>query len=98
MRIKIPTYLRNKYLVITFLFFVWMLLADQNNLIYQYKLSSDLKEARQEKQYYLDQIEHDRKMIDQLMSDTSRLIKFAREKYLMKRDNEEIFLIIEDEE
>jgi hypothetical protein len=51
-----------------------------------------------EKHYYLQEIESDKKATEELMTDTITLEKFAREKYMMKRDNEDIFLIVRDEE
>ena len=75
-----------------------MLFFDRNNFIYQIGLLSELHEAEYEKQYYLDEINKDNKAIEELKTDTLTLEKFAREKYLMKRDNEDIFLIVKEED
>jgi len=95
---KIPSFLKNKYFYTIIGFIVWMLFFDGNNFISQIKLSNQLKELKQEENYYRNQIESDKEIIKALSSDSSALEKLAREKYLMKKDNEDIFLIIEDDE
>jgi len=85
--------LRNKYVITSIAFFFWMLLFDGNNLLFQYKLSSDLHDLKREKQFYLSGIMSDKALLEGLRNDPATLEKFAREKYLMKRDNEEVFLI-----
>lgn len=87
-------YLKNKY-IITFIFFlVWMLFFDRNDWISQYSYRQDLHKLTEEKEYYLKEIEQNKKDMFDLMSDKEHLEKFARERYLMKKDNEDIFLII----
>lgn len=94
---KILYRLNNKY-VYTFLgFLVWIIFFDKNNLISRYKTIQTLHEAQQQKDFYLDQIQDDQKTIDGLLNDSAALERFAREKYLMKRDNEDIFLVVDEE-
>lgn len=95
---KIPSFLKNKYFYTFIGFIVWMLFFDGNNFISQIKLSNQLKELKQEENYYKNQIEKDKEIIKALTSDSSALEKLAREKYLMKKENEDIFLIIEEDE
>ncbi|MBI9037369.1 MAG: septum formation initiator family protein [Bacteroidales bacterium] len=95
---KIPSFLKNKYFYTIIGFIVWMLFFDGNNIISQIKLSNQLKELKREENYYKNQIEKDKEIIKALSSDSSALEKLAREKYLMKKENEDIFLIIEDDE
>jgi cell division protein FtsB len=49
-----------------------------------------------EKEYYQQKIEEDRRRIDELKTNTENLEKFAREQYLMKKDNEDIFVIVDE--
>ncbi len=85
--------LRNKY-ILTFLIFVfWLLLFDQNNLAERRKSTSEYNQLLQEKEYYLKKIDEDRKRINELKTNTDNLEKFAREQYLMKKDDEDIFII-----
>lgn len=84
---------------ITFgVFVVWMLFFDQNNMIEQYKLRSQLNDLKEEKEYYLREMETAEREYHELFSNQESLEKFAREKYLMKRDGEDIFVIVPDKE
>ncbi|HBS87199.1 MAG: hypothetical protein A2W91_03190 [Bacteroidetes bacterium GWF2_38_335] len=85
---------RNKYTLTLFIFIVWIALLDKNNLI---ERQDDIKVRNQlikDKKYYQEQIENDRQRINELMSNKENLEKFAREQYLMKKENEEIFMIL----
>lgn len=95
---RLPKFLKNKYFYTVLAFFVWMLFFDTNNFVYQYKLSSELNDLINEKEYYLSEIEINNSATKELLTNSTTLEKFAREKYLMKRDNEDIFLIVEDKE
>lgn len=77
---------------------VWMLFFDNHNFIDQYRLNRTLNELEMERDYYLTEIEKDRQATFELMTDTVTLEKFGREQYLMKRDNEDIYLIVEEDE
>ena len=75
-----------------------MLFFDNHNIINQYRLNRTLNELEMERDYYLTEIEKDRRATFELMTDTVTLEKFGREQYLMKRDNEDIYLIVEEDE
>jgi cell division protein FtsB len=91
---KVWPHLKNKYVIASIVFAVWMLFFDRNDLISQYSYRQDLNKLRGEKEYYLKEIAQNKKDMHELMSDREHLEKFARERYLMKKDNEEIFLIL----
>ena len=74
-------------------FAIWMFFFDQNNLVDQYRLRSQVKNLKREKGYYLEEMEKARKEYEELFTNEESLEKFAREKYLMKRENEDIFVI-----
>jgi cell division protein FtsB len=88
--------LRNKYVFTTLLFFIWLLFFDQNNLAERRKSTSEYNQLIEEKNYYLIKIEEDRKRINELKTDADNLEKFAREQYLMKKDDEDIFIIVDE--
>jgi len=88
--------LNNKYFITILIFGVWMLFFDNNNFIAQFRLSTTLNELEMEKDYYLSEIEKDRQACYELRTDTLTLEKFGREQYLMKRDNEDIYLIVDE--
>lgn len=73
-------------------------LFDRNNFIAQVKLGRTLTDQREQRSFYLNEIRRDSTGLHELMSDTNLLEKFAREKYLMKKDNEDIYLIVREKE
>jgi len=91
-------YFKNKYVVTILVFFTWMLFFDDNDVITRIKLQRQLGKLVVEKEFYLEEIEKIEETNRQLFSSDETLEKFAREKYLMKRDNEEIFLIVKKED
>ena len=97
MKNKLPPIFRNFYWVTGLSFLVWMIFLDSNDLISRFKLSSKLRSLDKEKEYYqakITEVEKDRK---ELMTNRELLEKFAREKYLMKKEKEDIFIIQEED-
>ncbi len=92
---KIPSFLKNKYILVLIAVLVWFMFFDQNNLIQQYRYSRQLKDFNAEKEYYLQEIQRDSIDLDKLKNNPEELERYAREKYLMKRENEDIFIIPE---
>lgn len=74
----------------------WIAFFDKNDFMSQYELRKKLQQLRTEQQYYLDEIVKSKNDMNELRTNPSNLEKFAREKYLMKKDNEEIFVIVKD--
>ena len=95
---KVPNWLKNRYSITLVAFTVWMLFFDSNDAFMLYKLKSELKTISVEKEYFEERIEDTRADLDNLLNDNEKLEKFAREKYLMKNDNEDIFVIVVDED
>lgn len=95
---KILHRLKNKYVFTLLIFLIWMLFFDPHSFISQVKLNRTLHEMEMEKEYYLTEIERDRQKAYELVTDTLTLEKFGREQYLMKRDNEDIYLIVDEED
>ena len=93
---RIGKALRNKYILTALIFLAWLLLFDQNNLAERRKSTAEYDQLLEERAYYLQKIEDDRNRINELKTNTDNLEKFAREQYLMKKDNEDIFVIVED--
>ena len=89
---KVVRILSNKYVIILLLFVVWMIFFDENSLITHWELDKEIDKLEKSNEYYRDQIEQDKKVIDNL-NDPDSLEKYAREEYKMKKENEEIFLI-----
>lgn len=75
-----------------------MLVIDQNDFISQWKLNEQLDDLEERRVYYEVEIEETRARLEELLGDDKKLEKFAREQYLMKKDNEVIFVIVEEPE
>lgn len=88
--------LRNKYVMTLLAFAVWLLFFDKNDFFSQLSYRRQLKELEIDKDYYLQEIARNKEDMKELMSDPEHLEKYARERYLMKKDNEDIFLILPD--
>jgi cell division protein FtsB len=93
---KLPPAFRNFYFVATLSFLVWMVFLDSNDLISRFKMSSKMRSLENEKDYYLEKISEVEKDRMELMTNKELLEKFAREKYLMKKETEDIFIIQEE--
>ena len=93
---KLPSIFRNFYVVTGVCFLIWLTFLDSNDLISRFSLSAKLHSLENEKEYYekkIKEVEQDRK---ELMTNKELLEKFAREKYLMKKETEDVFVIQED--
>ena len=92
----IPAWLKNKYFLTTVGFVVWVMFFDTRDFITShFRERAELQKLEKSKQYYEQQIAATKQELDQLKTDPALLEKYAREKYLMKRDNEDLFLINE---
>jgi len=85
--------LNNRYVYTTLLFVVVILFIDQFNLFEQIRLHKALKDQRQQIEYYEQEVSQSQHYLDALQNDTATMEQVAREQYLMKRDNEVIYLI-----
>ncbi len=93
---KLPPVFRNFYFVSLAIFFAWMLLLDSNNIVARYQLGSKLDALEDEKEYYEEKIREVKQDRSELFGDKESVEKFAREKYLMKKPSEDIYVIIEE--
>jgi cell division protein FtsB len=85
----------NKYFLTTVAFVVWMVFFDSNNLLTRNRLQEKLDGLNVEKQFYLQEIKKDSTLSHQLLNDSAQIEKFARERYLMKKEKEDLFLVID---
>lgn len=93
---KYLKYTKNFYFVCTVLFLFWMLFIDTNDIVSQFTLQSKLRDLNRQKEFY--QIRKGKIIEDreELLSNYELLEKFARERYLMKRKTEDLYVIVED--
>ena len=92
---RLPAWLRNKYFIAFAAFCVIMLFLDKNDIFTQFGRKKELHNLQTSKNYYIRQNEVLRQESEALKHDPQSIEKLAREKYLMKKDNEELFLISE---
>jgi len=92
---KVPKLFKNFYFPIIVGFLVWMIFFDPNDFISQYRMRGKLKELESEKVYYNEKIIEVDKERDALLNDSKKLEQFAREKYLMKKPSEDVYVIVE---
>lgn len=93
---RLPSWLKNKYFIAIVVFAAVMLFFDKNDLFTQSARNRQLRELEESRQYYSDQIASERTELEQLKSNPATVEQYAREKHLMKRDNEDLFLVPEN--
>ena len=94
---RILDLIQNKYLIAGVAFLTWMLFFDRNDLMSQYEYRTQLNKLEAEKEFYTVESAKAVKDLNELTTNQSKLEKFAREKYLMKKENEDVFVIIQEE-
>lgn len=87
--------LKNKYILTFSGFMLWLFFFDGNSLVMQYEERQTLTELRKQRRYYQEQIKQTREKLDALITSEETLEKYARETYLMKRPEEEIWTLVD---
>ncbi len=87
------SFLGNKYLLTGFLFLIWMLFFNEKDLISEFKRRVKLNELQKSEQHLTDLIKDTKQELGQLKTNAQTIEKYAREKYLMKKDNEDLFIL-----
>ena len=95
---KIPepwrSLIKNKYFITSFSFLIWLSFFDRSDFITQYTYRSKLHELQKERDYYIREISINKAEISDLLTNPKSLERYAREKYKMKRDNEDLFVLV----
>ena len=94
----IPWYLKNKFTITFFLLFTWILLFDTFDLLTVIKMRFEINKKTNEIENIQALIQADKQHYHELTSDPELLEKFAREQYLMKKDNEDIYIVLAKED
>ncbi|MBL0145891.1 MAG: septum formation initiator family protein [Chitinophagaceae bacterium] len=90
---KFPSWLKSKYLITGLLFLVWMLFFDTKDILSGFAQKSKLSNLQKSEQHLTKQIAETGKELDLLKTNAQTIEKYARENYLMKKDNEDIFIV-----
>ena len=91
---KVINILKNKYVLAGLIFIIWLSFFDSYSLIKRYHINKKLKQLELDKKYYHDEVKNDSIALYQLKSGTDNLEKFARERYMMKKDSEDIYVVV----
>lgn len=101
MKLKVPSFINkknifkliiNRYFLIS-VGFALLLILGENSLVYYYKLQKQLRQMEEKKEFYVKEMKQDSINIIKLKTDIDAIEKYGREKYMMKRDNEDIYII-----
>jgi len=95
---KLPPIFKNFYFIVGLLFFLWLLIFDSNDLFTQRELSNKREELEKSKEFYDDKILEVKNDREALLTDDEQLEKLAREKYLMQKDSEDVYIIVPEKE
>lgn len=87
---------KNKFFLVTVAFVVWMTFFDKNDLLSQYQYHQQVSKLEQERDFYKTETDKVSKDLEELTSNPQQLEKFAREKYLMRKDNEDVFVVVKE--
>jgi cell division protein FtsB len=90
---QLRNWLSNKYLITSFLFIVWISFFDKFNIFQVYKKKQELNQLIERKIYYKNEIEKSKKALSNLRENSLNIEKIAREKYFMKKDNEDLYIL-----
>jgi cell division protein FtsB len=88
--------LKNKYLLVSLIAFLWMLFFDRHDLLFQYRLRRKIKQLEQDKLYYQSLIQKLNEEKIMLIKNPDALEKYAREQYWMKQENEDLYIIVNE--
>ena len=94
---KIFNVVSNKFFLASVAFLAWMLFFDSNDFISQYEYRTQVAKLRSEKGFYAHETKFVKRDLSESNTKPATMEKFAREKYLMKKDNEDVFVIVEEE-
>jgi len=89
---------KNKFFLVTVAFVVWMTFFDKNDLLSQYQYQQEVSKLEQERDFYKAETDKVSKDLEELTSNPQQLEKFAREKYLMRKDNEDVFVVVKEKD
>ena len=94
---RIPSFLKNFYFLATLFFFVWLGFVDSNDLFFQAQLVNKKSELQSMKELYQDKILEVRNDQAALNGNPDLLEKMAREQYLMKKPNEDLYIVVKED-
>jgi cell division protein FtsB len=89
---KIIPFIANRYFISILAFVLWMLFFDQRNFFLQKDRAAELEKLEQAKGYYEKEISTTQEQLNNLQSNPGAVEKYARERYLLRREGEEVYI------
>ena len=86
---------KNKYVIALILFLLIVLFFDDNNLLERFSLENKKSDLETQIEFYEKEIKESNRKYDELSKDSKHIEKFAREEYFMKKDHEDVYIIVE---
>jgi cell division protein FtsB len=93
---SLPSWLFNKYLIVLLVYVTYMILFDSNHFRSQFRQAGILRNLEKQRDYYARQLDDVKKERAQLFSDPESVEQFARENYFMKKDDETVYVFVEE--
>ena len=93
--LRFPALFRNVFFLAGAVFVVWMLFFDENNMMVQYHRRHQLSDLRRKAKYYQQEIAKVDEQINELTTNSATQERYARENYMMKKDSEDVFVIVQ---
>jgi cell division protein DivIC len=93
---SLPSWLFNKYLIVLLVYGTYMILFDSNHFRSQFRQAGVLRNLEKQRDYYARQLDEVKKERAQLFSDPESVEQFARENYFMKKDDETVYVFVEE--
>lgn len=92
---QLPEWLKNKYSLSALIFLLWIGFFDDRDLLTNYRHARELQELDRSRSHFAQKISETKEELHQLKDDPATLEKYAREKYRMKREHEDLFIVPE---
>ncbi|MCP4120127.1 MAG: septum formation initiator family protein [Bacteroidetes bacterium] len=90
---KVPGFMKNKYILASVAFLTYLMFFDSMDIPTQYKLQRHLRQLNKQTEYFHKMIDKEQSEYEATLSTVEQMEKFAREEYLMKREDEDLFII-----
>lgn len=94
---KVPKFFKSFYFLTGFPVFLWMLFFAKNDIISTIQSANELNQKKEEKEYYLESTVEARESTERLQQSNEEKERMAREKYYMKKEGEDVFVIQQEE-
>ncbi|WP_322970498.1 septum formation initiator family protein [Faecalibacter sp. LW9] len=91
--LKWLNYIFNRYVIMSVCFIIWMIFFDQNSLFTHLELDKQIKNLEADESYFRENLEAENKKLKILTENPAEIERIAREKFFLKKDNEDIFII-----